>query len=76
MRYADLGPDYYERRPDTRRQIAHHVGNLSDFGFEVTSAAAPNPNPPGQETPQRPDPHRPDRPRPAPMARVRCRTPS
>ena len=38
MRYADLGPDYYERQRDTRRQIAHHVGKLGALGFEVTSA--------------------------------------
>jgi len=36
MRYQDLGPDYYERRRDVRRQVAHHVGKLGDLGFEVT----------------------------------------
>jgi hypothetical protein len=25
-RYEDLGPDYYQRQRDTRRQVAHHVG--------------------------------------------------
>jgi transposase len=36
MRHEDLGLDYYERRRDVRRQIAHHVGKLGDLGFEVT----------------------------------------
>src|SRR5271154_879501 len=27
-RHQDLGPDYYERQRDTRRQIAPHVGKL------------------------------------------------
>ena len=48
MRYTDLGPDYYERRADTRRQIAHHVGKLGALGFEVTLARIPDPNPAGQ----------------------------
>jgi hypothetical protein len=34
MRYQDLGPDYYERQRDIRRQIAHHVGKLGDLGLE------------------------------------------
>jgi len=42
----DLGPDYYERRPD-RRQIAHHVGKLGDLGFEVTLCRIPEPEPDG-----------------------------
>ena len=41
MRYEDLGPDYYERRADQRRQIAHHVGKLGALGFEVTLARIP-----------------------------------
>jgi transposase len=45
MRYEDLGPDYYERRADTRRQIAHHVGKLGALGFEVTLARLPGPDP-------------------------------
>jgi transposase len=50
MRYQDLGPDYYERRADIRRQIAHHVGKLGNLGFEVTLARIPDPDPdaPGQ----------------------------
>ena len=76
MRYPDLGPDYYERRRDIRRQIAHHVGKLGDFGFEVTLCRLPEPDPADQERPRPPDPYRPSRPRPAPMARVRCRMPS
>ena len=46
-RYHDLGPDYYERRSDTRRQIAHHVGKLGALGFEVTLARIPDPDPAG-----------------------------
>jgi transposase len=45
MRYEDLGPDYYERRAGTRRQIAHHVGKLGALGFEVTLARTPEPGP-------------------------------
>jgi transposase len=44
-RYHDLGPDYYERQRDTRRQIAHHVGRLGALGFEVTLARIPEPEP-------------------------------
>jgi transposase len=47
MRYVDLGPDYYERRRDIRRQIAHHVGKLGDLGFEVTLCRTPDPEPAG-----------------------------
>ena len=46
-RYTDLGPDYYERRADVRRQIAHHVGKLGALGFEVTLARIPDPEPDG-----------------------------
>jgi transposase len=45
MRYQNLGPDYYERQRDTRRQIAHHVGKLGDLGFEVTLCRVPEPEP-------------------------------
>jgi transposase len=44
-RYADLGPDYYERQARTRRQIAHHVGKLGALGFEVTLCRIPEPEP-------------------------------
>ena len=44
-RYQDLGPDYYERQRDTRRQIAHHIGKLGALGFEVTLARIPSPEP-------------------------------
>jgi transposase len=44
-RYQDLGPDYYERQRDTRRQIAHHVGKLGALGFQVTLARTPGPEP-------------------------------
>jgi transposase len=44
-RYADLGPDYYERQASTRRQIAHHVGKLGALGFEVTLCRIPGPDP-------------------------------
>jgi hypothetical protein len=47
MRYQDLGPDYYERRADSRRQIAHHVGKLGSLGFEVTLVRIPDPEPDG-----------------------------
>jgi transposase len=46
-RYQDLGPDYYERRATTRRQIAHHVGKLAALGFEITLARIPAPDPAG-----------------------------
>ena len=45
MRYQDLGPDYYERQRDIRRQIAHHVGKLGALGFEVTLCRIPEPDP-------------------------------
>jgi len=44
-RYQDLGPDYYERQRDTRRQIAHHIGKLGALGFQVTLARIPGPEP-------------------------------
>ena len=44
MRYQDLGPDYYERQRDVRRQIAHHVGKLGSLGFEVTLCRIPEPD--------------------------------
>ena len=47
MRYVDLGPDYYDRQRDTRRQIAHHVGKLGALGFEVTLCRIPEPDPDG-----------------------------
>ena len=47
MRYEDLGPDYYERRRDLRRQVAHHVGKLGSLGFEVTLCRIPEPDPDG-----------------------------
>ena len=46
-RYQDLGPDYYERQRDIRRQIAHHVGKLGSLGFEVTLCRIPEPDPDG-----------------------------
>ncbi|HEY2016265.1 MAG TPA: transposase, partial [Bryobacteraceae bacterium] len=67
MRSAGLGPDYYERQRDVRRQIAHHVGKPGSPGSEVTLCRIPEP---GQTdwTPPRPtNPYRlpagPDRPR-------------
>jgi hypothetical protein len=45
MRYQDLGPDYYERQANVRRQIAHHVGKLGALGFEVTLCRIPDPEP-------------------------------
>ena len=52
MRYQDLGPDYYERRRDIRRQIAHHVGKLGGLGFEVTLCRIPEPEPDGPASTQ------------------------
>ncbi len=34
--YTDLGTDYYERRPDTRRQARNHVRGLQRLGYKVT----------------------------------------
>ncbi len=50
-RYADLGPDYYERQASTRRQIAHHVGKLGALGFEVTLCRIPAPEDQAADTP-------------------------
>jgi len=36
MRYHDLGPDYYQRRAQTRRKITYHVRELEELGLEVT----------------------------------------
>jgi transposase len=47
MRYHDLGPDYYDRQRDVRRQVAHHVGKLGALGFEVTLCRVPEPDPDG-----------------------------
>ena len=47
MRYQDLGADYYERRAQISRQIAHHVGKLGALGFEVTLCRIPAPEPGG-----------------------------
>jgi hypothetical protein len=52
MRYQDLGPDYYDRQRDTRRQIAHHVGKLGSLGFEVTLCRIPEPAPDGTDPAQ------------------------
>jgi transposase len=51
-RYEDLGPDYYERRADLRRQVAHHVGKLGALGFEVTLCRIPDPSPDSPDQPQ------------------------
>ena len=47
MRYEDLGPDYYDRQRDVRRQVARHVGKLGALGFEVTLCRIPEPDPDG-----------------------------
>jgi transposase len=44
-RYQDLGPDYYDRQRNIRRQIAHHIGKLGALGFEVTLCRVPGPEP-------------------------------
>jgi Transposase IS116/IS110/IS902 family len=59
MRYQDLGPDYYERQRDVRRQVAHHVGKLGSLGFEVTLCRIPEPDRTEQPRPSPPDPYRP-----------------
>ena len=41
----DLGPDYYERRAEVRRQVRHHVGKLGALGFDVTLCRIPGPDP-------------------------------
>jgi len=40
-RHEDLGPDYYQRQRDIRRQIAHNVGKLGAPGFQVTLCRIP-----------------------------------
>ena len=45
MRYEDLGPDYYERRAQTRRKIDYHVRELEALGLEVTLCRPPEPEP-------------------------------
>ena len=52
MRYQDLGPDYYQRQRDTRRQVARHVGKLGSLGFEVTLCRIPEPDPDGTDPAQ------------------------
>ncbi len=44
-RYHDLGPDYYERRAQTRRKIDYHVRELEALGLEVTLCRPPEPDP-------------------------------
>jgi hypothetical protein len=45
MRYADLGPDYYQRRARNRRKIDYHVRELEALGLEVTLCRIPEPEP-------------------------------
>ena len=45
MRYADLGPDYYERQAAIRRKIAYHVREIEAHGLEVTLCRTPAPDP-------------------------------
>jgi transposase len=37
--YEDLGPDYYERKADTRRRAHSHVRSLQHLGYKVTIEA-------------------------------------
>jgi transposase len=37
--YEDLGPDYYERKADTRRRARSHARALERLGYKVTIAA-------------------------------------
>jgi len=50
MRYADLGPDYYEQQRNIARQVSHHVGKLSSLGYEVTLCRRPEPDEPSEDT--------------------------
>ena len=38
-RYEDLGPDYYERKADTRRRARSHVRGLERLGYKVSIEA-------------------------------------
>ncbi len=38
-RYEDLGPDYYERKADTRRRARNHARALERLGYKVTLEA-------------------------------------
>ena len=40
--YQDLGPDYYERRADTRRRARNHTRAMERLGYKVT-IQAPDP---------------------------------
>ena len=78
MRYADLGPDYYERQSAIRRKIAYHVRRSKPTASKSPSAAHPPPtrNRPGQETPRPPDPSRPRSTRRAQKNRRRHKPPT
>ena len=39
IRYEDLGPDYYERKADTRRRARSHVRGLERLGYKVSIEA-------------------------------------
>jgi hypothetical protein len=61
LRYQGLGPGYYQRQRDIRRQIAHHVGKLGALGTKSPSAASSNQanrhvRPPEPGTPPHPAP--------------------
>jgi transposase len=42
-RYRDLGPGYHEQQRAHTRQVSHHVGKLTDLGYEVTLCRRPDP---------------------------------
>jgi len=46
-RHHDLGPGYYERQHDHRRQVSQLVGKLGALGYEVTLCRLPEPEPGG-----------------------------
>ena len=75
MRNQDLGPDYYQRRAQTRRKIAYHVRELEELGLEVASADLAQPRT-TRNTPRLPDPYRPHDPDRPNMVTLRCRAPS
>ena len=50
-RHHDLGPDYYERQRDHRRQVSQLVGKLGALGYEVALCRLPDPEPSQAGTP-------------------------
>ena len=76
MRYADLGPDYYQRRAQNRRKIDYHVRELEALGLEVTlcriARTRPGSHHPGRLTPDH-NHRRASEPAPPALPRARLR---